>query len=333
MRENEIRADDLRAEGRRLYKIDQEKMLLKKDKFVEVNCPACDKKKYNFFYRRDSFIFVKCNFCETVFVNPRPTQEMVFEHYRTSLAEKFWNENVYPQSEEARIKHIVIPRVKEIINFCKNYNIKTEFFMDVGAGCGTFCEQVKKTGKFKQVIAIEPDPSPAESCRKRSIEVVEDFIENIPNNFEKASVITSVESIEHVFDPHQYVKKIYDLLADNGLFFITAPNIKGFDLLILKDKSDNTTAPDHLNYFHPKSIKILLERCGFKVLNIQTPGKLDAELIRNKVKQGIISLDEQPFLKRILIDEWENYSDSFQKWLADNELSSHMQVVARKIKN
>ena len=105
------------------------------------------------------------------------------------------------------------------------------------------------------------------------------------------------------------------------MLFIATPNIKGFDLLVLKDKSDNTTAPDHLNYFHPKSISLLLGNAGFEILEIKTPGKLDAELVRNKAKEGVVSLDNQPFLKRILIDEGDTYMDSFQKWLSDNGLS------------
>ena len=328
MKETEIRPDDLRAEGKRLYKIDQEKILSKKSLFVEIKCPACGKNDEELFYKRDGFNFVKCISCETVYVNPRPTQEMVFEHYKTSLAEKFWNENVYPRSEESRIKYIVQPRIDKIIELCKKHKVHTSSFMDIGAGCGIFCEQVKKTGIFKEVFAVEPDPSPAQSCRERGLYVIEDFIENI--SLKRIDVITSIESIEHVFDPKKYIRSIYDKLHDGGLLFIATPNIKGFDLLVLKDKSDNTTAPDHLNYFHPKSISLLLGNAGFEILEIETPGKLDAELVRNKAKEGVVSLDNQPFLKRILIDEGDTYMDSFQKWLSDNGLSSHMWIVARK---
>ncbi|MCK4785170.1 MAG: class I SAM-dependent methyltransferase [Desulfobacteraceae bacterium] len=328
MKETEIRADDLREEGRRLYKIDVERIISKKKDFVEVNCPTCTKEENELFYKRDGFVFVKCNACETVFVSPRPTKEMLFEHYKNSLAEKFWNENVYPRSEQARIKYLILPRVKTIIEYCEKYLIPTESLMDVGAGCGTFCEQIKKTGRFNTVIAVEPDPSPAQSCRERGLDVIEDFIENIPPK--KVNVVTSIECIEHVFDPRRYVVRIHDILVEGGLFVIATPNIKGFDLLVLKDKSDNTSAPDHLNYFHPKSISLLLESCGFEVLEVKTPGKLDAELVRKKALAGVITLEDQPFLKRILIDESETYMDSFQQWLSDNGMSSHMWIVARK---
>ena len=119
MKETEIRADDLRSEGKKPLQNRPGKYFIKQKHFVEVSCPACDKDKNEFFYKRDGFSFVKCTACETVFVNPRPTQEMIFEHYKTSLAENFWNENVYPRSEEARVKYLISPRIKKITELCE----------------------------------------------------------------------------------------------------------------------------------------------------------------------------------------------------------------------
>ena len=65
-------------------------------------------------------------------------------------------------------------------------------------------------------------------------------------------------------------------------------------------------------------------------MEISTPGKLDVELVRNKVLEGRISLDENPFLKRVIVEDYEKLGASFQYWLANNGLSSHMWVVARK---
>ncbi len=328
MKEDEIRADDLRDEPKRLYKIDQKRLLEKKNDFAKTGCPACQKESEDVFYERAGFTFVKCDYCDTVFVSPRPTKEMLHEHYTNSLAEKCWSESIYPASEEARIKYLMLPRVKSIIAFCKKYNIKPGVFMDVGAGNGAFCEQVKKTGFFEKVIAVEPNPNPASSCKEKGIEVIEDIIENIKCH--NVNVVTSIESIEHVFDPIEYITRIGSMIEKGGLLFLTTPNVKGFDILILKDKSDNTTAPDHLNYFHPDSMTLMLQNNGFKVLEILTPGKLDVELVRKAVLSEDFSLDNNPFLKRIIIEEFEKYGDSFQGWISENGLSSHMWVVAKK---
>lgn len=324
MRESEIRPEELYDETMRLHRIDAAKILLKSKDFVTVHCPACDEAEYELFYKRDGFTFVKCNECETVFVNPRPTKEMLLEHYATSLNTQFWKKNVYPQSRKARTVHLVLPRVKKILELCDKYNVPMCSIMDVGAGAGIFCEQVVKTRKFQEVIAVEPNLKKD----KKGVTAICDFIENISER--KVNVVTNFESIEHMFSPKEYINSISKMLAKGGLLFLTTPNIKGFDLNVLKDKSDSTMAPGHINYFHPKSISRLLENYGFEVLSIETPGKLDAELVRKKALEGVISLDDQPFLKCVLIDEWKTYMDSFQRWLASNGLSSSMSITARK---
>jgi len=330
LKEEDIRSKDNLDYRWSLYKQDQDRLLQKKANFIEVNCPACHKNTGSEFYERSGFYFKKCNTCKTVYVSPRPTQKMLFEHYQNSKAEKYFNEVVYPKTETGRVEHIIKPRVNRIIELCENHKVVFETIVDVGSGFGTFPEVMKQSGRFINVYAIEPDPSPAIICRKKGLDVFEDFIENIVKT-DFADVITSFESIEHVFSPKNYILNVYSMLKKGGLFIITTPNIMGFDLLTLKDKSDNTTAPDHLNYFHTESLSLLLESCGFSILETLTPGKLDVELVRDKVLNGIFSLDNQPFLQRIVIDEYESLGQSFQKWVSENGLSSHLWVVAKKL--
>lgn len=329
MKESDIRVDDNLDYRWSLYKRDQQKLLNKNEKFVEVNCPACEAKEKQLFYERDGFTFYECQKCFTVYVNPRPTVELLIEHYKNSEAEKYFNENIYSLTEQGRIEHLIKPRLEKIYYFCKKFNVETKTFLDVGAGYGTMCEIVLQDKIFENVIAVEPDPSPAQICRNKGIAVLEEFVENIELN-EIADVVTSIENIEHVFSPDLFLKKIYSILKNNGILILSTPNIKGFDLFILKDKSDNTTAPDHLNYFHPESIKLLLEKNNFEVLELITPGKLDVELVRKKCLEGKLQIEDR-FLKKIIIDEYDKYGNSFQQWLAENGLSSHMWIIARKV--
>jgi hypothetical protein len=100
---------------------------------------------------------------------------------------------------------------------------------------------------------------------------------------------------------------------------------------VLGKLSDNVRDPNHLNYFHPKSLGHLLQRCGFNVIEVMTPGKLDAELVRKKILSGKFDVSNRPFLKYILIDRWEAVGEAFQRFLADNGLSSHLWMVAKRV--
>ena len=209
--------------------------------------------------------------------------------------------------------------------------MRSKNLMEVGAGFGTFCEEIKAKAFFDQIIAVEPTPSLAKSCRKKGLNVIEKSISDVHFDKETIDVIVSFEVIEHLFDPSSFIRTCYDMLSSNGILILTCPNYNGFDFQILGTLTKSIDL-EHLNYFNPKSLSFLLETNGFEVLEIDTPGKLDAELVRQEVLAGCFSLDNQPFLKRVLIDEWDTCGINFQQFLAENLMSSHMWLVARRLK-
>lgn len=91
---------------------------------------------------------------------------------------------------------------------------------------------------------------------------------------------------------------------------------------------ENEIRPDFLAQ---KSLSHLLNNSGFEVLEVLTPGKLDAELVRKKILNDEYDVSNNPFFKNILIDEWASLGNEFQKFLAENKLSSHLWVVAKKV--
>ena len=144
--------------------------------------------------------------------------------------------------------------------------------------------------------------------------------------------MTSFETIEHLYSPKEFLLGCKKILSENGIIVITCPNIMGFDILTLNGLSDSIDG-EHLNYFNPNSLSKLLFNCGFEVIEKSTPGKLDAELVRKSILNEEFDVSKQPFLKRILIDEWEIYKETFQKFLADNLLSSHLWIIAKNKKD
>jgi len=327
MREEDIRPQDLMLENQRLREEDAKNITKYKNEFVLVPCPACESNNYEFMFEKEDFSFVMCKDCETCFINPRPTIEKLAEFYENSKCLKHWKK-FFSLTEHSRRKNIFEPRAERVIYLCKKYNVSNNVLADIGAGFGTFCEEIKKFNYFRRIIAIEPSKDLADACKRKGMDVIEKPIEK--TDLEEVDVITNFELIEHLFHPKDFVISCARALSKNGLFILTTPNIKGFDLLTLGKLSTNIAGPNHMNYFHTTSLSNLLQKCGFDIIETLTPGKLDAELVRKKVLNKEFSIDNQPFLKYILIDEWERLGDSFQHFLSDHGLSSHLWIVARK---
>jgi len=330
MREYSIRPKNYNEDQDKAIFEDVKYLTGKKNNFLTVNCPACDSGDFTYSFKKYGFNFVICEECGTVFMNPRATPEILNDFYCNSAVYKYWNKNIFPASDEARKENIVKPRVKRILDICEKYNIPTNCLVEVGAGFGTFCETAKATGRFNSVIAVEPAKDLAESCRTKDIEVIESSIENVNSLKAQPSIVVSFEVIEHLFSPKDFLLNCKKLMAENSIIVITCPNYEGFDISTLGLVSESIDA-EHINLFNPDSIEKLFNNCGFKVLENFTPGELDADIVRNKIIEGKYNVDDQPFLKTILIDEWEKIGEDFQKFLQNNRLSSHMWVVAMKI--
>lgn len=329
MKESDIRADEY-AEKIKYYATEDKKVLMRHKKdFVKVSCPACGRREAHPAFIKLGIQYLECNKCKTIYASPRPTPEILKEYYQKSKNYQFWNKYVFPTAEKVRREKIFKPRVDLLIKYCKHFGVKPETIIEVGAGFGTFCEEVKSRNFFKRVIGIEPVPDLAKTCRKRGIEIIEKPVEEVELGDIKVDVIASFETIEHLFNPRGFILSCGKLLKKGGLLILSCPNMLGFDTSVLREMS-KSVGGEHINMFNPESIKILLCDCGFETIGMKTPGKLDAELVHKSIMMGEFDIKDQYFLKYILIDRWDDVGANFQKFLADNLLSSHLFVVARK---
>lgn len=334
MNDNSLKENDIRPknflEGQKIAVAqDIGRLLTQKDKFVHVACPACGKDDSFKKLEKYTFDIHECKECATLFTNPRPSSDVLDWFYKGSINYDYWNKYIFPASENARRLKIFVPRVDKVLAFCDKYGVKTDSLLEIGCAFGTFCVEMKSRNKFTRIVGVEPTPGLAETSRQKGIEVIEEVIENI--NFsedERFDVVVNFEVIEHIFSPKDLILQSKKLLKKNGLFIVTCPNGQGFDFQVLGEKC-NSVDHEHLNYFNPKSLGILLESCGFEVLESITPGKLDAELVRNKVLEGEFDLHNQPFLQQVLMDEWESKGQAFQNFISESGLSSNLWIIAK----
>lgn len=329
LRETEIRPDDLMAGQAARYEADVRWLNDRRDSFVSVACPVCDASEADPTWVKAGMTYVTCRSCETVYTNPRPDSALLTEFYRSSENYEYWNRVIFPASEGARRSKIFRPRAQRTVQIAHSHGKRGGRLLDVGAGFGTFCEEVLKLEAFDRVIAVEPEPHLAETCRQKGLEVIEAPIEDVDLEGMQVDVVTNFEVIEHLFSPTAFVRRCAEIIQPGGLFVVTCPNVRGFDFTVLGSGATGVDI-EHLNYMHPDSLAGLLQRTGFEVVERLTPGRLDAELVRKKALQGDLDLTDQPFLRRVLIDDWGRCGDAFQAFLADNELSSNMWLVGRR---
>lgn len=328
---NDIRPQKIMANYKKILLQDIKYLIKQKKDFIKINCPACNGSRSTLKFRKYSLTYFECKDCNTVYVNPRPTEMILNDFFKQSKGYKYWNDYIFPASEKVRREKIFKPRVDKILRICKQYSIPSETLVEVGAGFGTFLQELSTRKVFNSLIGIEPTPNLAKTCRDKNLNIIEKLIEEISPKTLKADVVVNFEVIEHIFSPKKFLQSCNKILKKDGILIITCPNILGFDIQTLGAISD-TIDVEHLNYFNPESLTLLLKETGFVVLEKQTPGMLDTDLVRNKVLSNEYNLDN-PLLKMILIDRWKEVGPYFQEFLQNNLLSSNMMIIAKKTKN
>lgn len=329
LKEHDIRPAELDAMRRQAQEADIAWLRERSGRFVDSDCPACGAAEREPAYDKLGFTWMRCASCATAYMTPRPDADLLGEFYHRSELYKVWNAHVFPASREARRERIFKPRVERTVEYCARHGLTGGTLVEVGAAHGMFCEEAKKTGVFDRVIAIEPSAEQAATCRALGLETIEQPVEAVTTLDGEADVVASFEAIEHLSAPQSFVEGAARMLRPGGLLVLTTPNVEGFDVALLGAVSDQVY-PEHVTLFSLAGLKALVEKAGLELAEHTTPGALDADIVRNKVLAGQYDLTGQPFLQRVLIDEWETLGEPFQAFLAGNRLSSHMWLIARK---
>lgn len=328
-KEDDIRPDRLKQDQAAVIASDIKLLLDSEGEFVDIPCPACQSGRKQLLFVKNRLHYQECRGCQTVYVSPRPTPEALERFYRQSENYAYWSEHIFPATEASRRERIFRPRVDRILEICRRLGGRQETLLEVGAGFGTFCEEMRGRNAFKRIIGVEPTPKLAAVCRSRGIEVLESPIEDVELTEGDLDLVVSFEVIEHLFAPREFVRSCARFLRRDGLLVLSCPNVKGFEMTVLGERS-NSFDHEHLNYFHPSSLSSLLSQEGLETLEVATPGELDAELVRKKLLEAPLGNASDAFLQQVLGEQWEALGQPFQDFLKQAKLSSHMWIVARK---
>ena len=329
MKENDIRPKFLYDTYLNLLLEDSIIFFDRKIDWKTIECPSCSGDSEEIFTKND-FPYRECLSCKTIFLSPRPPVELFYKFYTESNSSKYWADVFYPAVEKIRINSVVKPkiaRVLTVINELENQESlmdKRKFInvIDIGSGNGSFLDLIPN--QFNK-LGIEPNLTAANISINKGHKILTKMTEDV--TLEEISkgrnFLTCFELFEHVHDPKNWLRTIYDFMRLDDVLFLTTLNGSGLDIRVLWDKSKAIAPPIHINFFNPKSIRNLAQLIGFQVYSITTPGLLDIDILKN----NYVNVNDQ-FWRLILKSE----SDSriMQDFIAQSNFSSHMQIVLIK---
>lgn len=291
-----------------------------------INCPACDVKG-EVAFNKHGFDYEICPECDTLFVSPRPLNDAFIRYYHDAPSTKYWSTTFYKATADERRERLWKPKTYLINNIIKNFGTGIENIIDIGGGYGIFAQEMFLSFG-KKVTIIEPSKHLAKNCRDFGHSVIEKFLEDVKvSDLPRGNnVFVSFELFEHLHSPKLFLEQLYDLMSSGDFFIFTTLSGIGFDIKGLWEDSKSISPPHHLNFLNPNSIKILVKSIGLEIIKVNTPGKLDVDILSSNV-----DLIKDRFLKSLIKHTSKDDKLRLQKIISSSGFSSHMMVCCKKI--
>lgn len=160
--------------------------------------------------------------------------------------------------------------------------------LDVGCGTGSITA-IANHEKNNRVYGIEPDAARAKIARSRGIDVSEGYLtDGYFMDREKFDVIMFVDVLEHVAEPASLLGVAAKGLKPDGVILVSVPNVAHWSvrlrLLLGRFEYREVGIMDatHLRWFTAKTIRKLLERSEFKVLECKQTAGVDLPEYQNR---------------------------------------------------
>jgi|DEB19_MinimDraft_2_1074335.scaffolds.fasta_scaffold05796_2 2-polyprenyl-3-methyl-5-hydroxy-6-metoxy-1,4-benzoquinol methylase len=215
----------------------------------------------------ENFNLQRCKKCTFLFTNPRPDTNEIGKYYQS---DKYVSHAGKKEGLGIMYKIYDIVRnysINQKLNLIKKYNSSGNL-MDLGCGLGYFLEGAVKDKTFDCIGVDISDDTIKYVKDTFGYEVKnESEIDNLPQN--NYDVITQWHVLEHVHFLNERMKQLNNLLKHDGTLFIAVPNSNSWDAKKYKEYWDGYDVPRHLYHFNKKSIKLLMEKHGFEIIEIK----------------------------------------------------------------
>jgi len=145
---------------------------------------------------------------------------------------------------------------------------ENDVWLDIACNDGTLLSYVPKN---MIRIGIDPaDDSFKESSQQHANQIVQDFFttknyESTEFGRQKAKVVTSIAVFYDLDNPKEFIKDVYDVLDDNGIWCLQL----SYTPLMIQQMAFDNICHEHVYYYSLFNLKKLFDDNGFKIVDCQ----------------------------------------------------------------
>lgn len=309
----ESRADSMFVRDVKLFNKEKEiaqKFVLNNPLTKKIcECPACECNNTKYIFESWGIDYYICQECNSIFVPAE--EELISSYLELEEMKEFRNTEIYQkQASTSRAE-----QWKELLFWIQyrvyRYIKKSSNLMVIDIG-----------NKYKGLI-----DKLTSSSFIANYEWKDAICEIDSDKICSADVILYINHLQHEINPVESLQRIKKFLSDDGLLILSTRLGSGFDILTLKGGTDDIFPYEHVMLPSRKGLELILNRAGYEMLEISTPGIRDIDSVmknRERVEESNF------FIKYFLSTADDKVLQDFQQFLQKSGFSSFARVIARK---
>jgi SAM-dependent methyltransferase len=246
-----------------------------------IPCVICGERRFIPALSCEGFSYARCVSCGLVQINPQPEEEEIKKRYSARYGEDYLayelaNEESFLKLQVLALKDAgfadledkVLPKGNE-----PESNGKPRL-LDIGCATGSLIAALRERGW--ECTGVEISRPQAEYGREtRNLDVRSLPLEENRFPSDTFDAVLASHLMEHLNNPAALLKEIHRILRPGGRFFVTTPNIAGFQARLFRGRWRSAIF-DHLYLFSIKTLSRLLREQGFTIERTATWGGLAA---------------------------------------------------------
>ena len=217
-------------------------------------CPLCESADAVSVLGGQPFHLVRCRKCSLTYTRPLPSPQEL---------EKLYSDDFYPtgtttMKQVRTLLHRIVLRQR----YRPLSHRKPGRLLDVGCGDGDYLRYMRSRGW--DVHGTETSSAAIRLARLKGIEPVASA-SVFPTGYFDAVTLWHV--IEHLPDPASELVELHRIVKTDGVLVAEVPNMNSWMYTICREDWFPLDIPRHLQHFTPRTLRMLLDKCGFIVID------------------------------------------------------------------
>ena len=203
---------------------------------------------------------VRCVHCGLIFQNPMLSDKERLEFY----AHDYFEHGYLDKENQIGLYNKATLFLDRLLRYCNKGRL-----LDIGAASGAYVRCAIDKGL--EAYGVELSPSAVKFAKDYwKVNLSQGTLEEARFHANFFDVVILVHSLEHLPHPLETLVEIKRIMKKTGILYISLPNIASYRAKRLGEKWGALKPAEHLFFFSPKTLRVLLERAGFDIARIDT---------------------------------------------------------------